>query len=109
MFCLFRPSAIGNTPGVSLFGSEQTLLELTPSLSCSEPVGAWEWKDASGDWLPLPPTAAEIADEAQRSGVPNTIIDLGSDALHSGDLVVEFALQMRRSWSTLLKARWLAC
>ncbi|EER16509.1 hypothetical protein Pmar_PMAR021109 [Perkinsus marinus ATCC 50983] len=44
-----------------------------------EPVGAWEWKDASGDWLPLPPTAAEIADEAQRGGIPNTIIDLGDE------------------------------
>ncbi|KAF4734330.1 hypothetical protein FOZ62_023418, partial [Perkinsus olseni] len=57
-------SAVGNTAGASLIG---------------RPAGSWEWRDSMGEWLPLPHAAALIADEAQRCGIPNTVIELGNE------------------------------
>ncbi|KAF4729642.1 hypothetical protein FOZ63_013474, partial [Perkinsus olseni] len=59
-----RSSAVGNTAGASLIGRS---------------AGSWEWRNSAGEWLPLPHAAALIADEAQRCGVPNTVIELGNE------------------------------
>ncbi|KAF4672028.1 Elongation factor-like GTPase 1 [Perkinsus olseni] len=64
MGCWIGPATVGNTTGASLIG---------------KPAGRWEWRDSTGEWLPLPHAAALIADEAQRCGVPNTVIELGNE------------------------------
>ncbi|KAF4713178.1 hypothetical protein FOZ62_000477, partial [Perkinsus olseni] len=64
MGCWIGSSAVGNTAGASLIGRS---------------AGSWEWRNSAGEWLPLPHAAALIADEAQRCGVPNTVIELGNE------------------------------